>query len=252
MTKLDDFIRAVGDEFPDDRLTYQKSIPTFHPETPAESADFFKLANRLDQKIFITGFGNIINPEGALFENLVTIRTDRLNQLTEIVAGDYYIVVGSGYPLKELSVVLKKHGFFLPHAELPYVGSVGGALASGLAADYKGHRLPISRYFLKADVAMPDGDLIRPGCGCFKSVSGFDIVRVFSPSWGLLGFIANAWLRVLPLSEYPNYEDITMLPIEYDNFVEVYRNPGDSASAKYSLKIKSKFDPKNILPIVAP
>ena len=252
MSVLDNFIKAVGNEFSDDRLTYQKSIPTFHPETPDEAASFFKLADKLGQKLFITGFGNIINPEGELFENLVTIRTDRLNQLTEVVAGDYYIIVGSGYPLKELNIALKKHGFFLPHADLPYVGSVGGALASGLSANYKGHKLPISRYFLKADIAMPEGNLIRPGSGCFKSVSGFDIVRVFSPSWGLLGFIANVWLRVLPLSEYPDYQDITMQPIDFNRFVRVYNDPGESASAKYSLKIKSKFDPKNTLPLIAP
>ncbi len=252
MADQTDFMRAVKDEFPEDRLTYQRGISTFHPESPDEATAVFKLADRFNQKLFISGFGNIIDPVGDKFKNLVVIGTDRLNRLIEIVPGDYYIIVGAGYPLKELNIALKEYDLFLPHADLPYVGSIGGALASGLSADYKGHRLPISRYFLKADVAMPEGNLIRPGCGCFKSVSGFDIVRVFSPSWGLLGFIANAWLRVLPVSERPNYENIIMRPIEYDRFIDIYNNPGDSVSAQYSLKIKSKFDPKDTLPLIVP
>ena len=244
------FADRVVERFPEGRLTYQKALPTFHPESVDDAAAVFKLADEYDQKLFISGFGNTIDPDGDKFRDTVIVRTDRLNQLVNVVPEDFYVVVGAGYPLQELNLNLKKHGLFLPHADLPYVGSVGGAIASGLTADYKGHDLPISRYFIKADIAMPDGSIIRPGSACFKSVSGLDIVKIFSPSWGQLGLIVNACLRVLPLSETDNYRNLKMHGLAYERFVATFTDPGDNVSAQYSLKIKEKFDPSGRLPLI--
>nr|MBN2278449.1 FAD-binding oxidoreductase [candidate division Zixibacteria bacterium] len=233
-------------------MTYQKGIPTFHPETAEEASRLFGLAGRHGQKLYITGFGNNITPVGRKFNNLLAVHSDRLNQLIRIVPQDYYAEVGSGYPLGELNHHLKSEGFFLPHAELPYVGSVGGALAAGLSADHGGQVLPIGRYFLMTQLAMPDGRVIRPGSPCFKSVSGLDIVKIFSPSWGLLGMIISAVFRIQPLTVYDDFREITMRPIEYKKFAGLYKKPGDNQSAIYSLKIKDKFDPNHIMPLIDP
>ncbi len=252
MTKRDDFIKKLVDTYGEDRLTYQKGLPTFHPESTEEAAGAMKLANESGQKLFITGFGNNIDPDGEKFENLVIIRTDRLNQLLEIVPQDYFIIVGAGYPLREINVNLAKHHLFLPHSNLPYVGSVGGALAVGLSCEYQMHDLPISRYFIKAEIATPEGEVIVPGSACFKSVSGFDIVKIYSPSWGQLGLITKAWFRVMPTSEAYMYDSIVQKPVDYSKFATLYQNPGDNVSAQYSLKIKQKFDPNGVLPLISP
>lgn len=244
------FVNIINSEFPNERLTYQKGVATFHPETVEEAAKLFALANKYDQKLFIAGFGNNIAPVGDKFDQIIVIKSDRLNSLIEIVPQDFYVVVGAGYPLRELNSRLKKNGLFLPHSNLPYVGSVGGALAVGLSAMRDRHQLPIGRYFIMAEIAMPEGKVVRPGSACFKSVSGFDIVRIFSPSWGLLGMIATATLRVLPLTAGEEYENLLMQPIEYGKFADLYRNPNDNQAAIYSLKIKSKFDPNSILPLI--
>lgn len=250
MPKEMKFLAVLKNEFPEDRLTWQRGIPTFHPESVQEAAKVFRLANSGKQKLFVTGFGNNIDPIGERFDNLLALKSDRLNSIVQIVPGDYYVVVGSGYPLKQLNKALAEHNLFCPMSDLPYVGSVGGALAIGLCADYKGHALPISRYFIMGEIADPAGNILKPGSRCFKSVSGLDIVMIFSPSWGLLGMIVTATLRVLPTTERPEYEKIFMHSIEYDKFAELFRNPGDNVSAQYSLKIKQKFDPNTILPLV--
>jgi hypothetical protein len=110
--------------------------------------------------------------------------------------------------------------------------------------------LPIGRYFIKAEIAVPEGKVIKPGSACFKSVSGLDIVKIFSPSWGTLGMIATATFRVLPITVREEYEDMKMLPIEFEKFARTYTQPGDNQSAVYSLKIKNKFDAGNIFPLI--
>ncbi len=247
-----EFINRIKENFPDDRITWQVGIPTFHPESAEEAARIFDLAGKHNQKLFIAGFGNNITPVGDKFKDIVAVKSDRMNQLISIVSEDLYVKAGAGYPLRELNKCLEKFGLFLPHGDLPYVGSVGGALAIGLSLTRNDdpHPVPISRFFIKAEIATPDGQIITPGSVCFKSVSGFDIIKIFSPSWGMLGIIATATFRVTPTSARDEYQKLVQQPIEYDKFRKIYIDPGDNQSALYSLKIKNKFDPNGILPLI--
>lgn len=250
MAALDLFIARVLAEFPEDRLTYQKTIPTFHPESADEAARFFTLVNRERQRTYITSFGNIIDPVGPTFADMVVLRTDRLNDLIEINPDDLYVTVEAGYPLRELNLHLAKQNLFLPHGDLPHVGSVGGAVAVNLSGALNGHLWPIKKYLIKAQVVLPQGEIITPGSVCFKSVSGYDIVKLFAGSWGLLGLAVTATFRVLPITARDEYVNLTMNAIDRANFLrglDVSRNETDVI---YSRKIKEKFDPNGILPVV--
>ena len=251
MKDLAAFIDIIHGEFPDDRLTYQKAIPTFHPESADEAARLFRLANKHARKIFITGFGNHIDPQGERFGHVISIRTDRLNDVLELAAEDFYIAVGSGFPLREINEYVRKRNLplSLPHSYLPYVGSVGGAVATGLSADLNGHDFPVKKYLLKAEVVTPEGEIIAPGSNCFKSVSGYDIVKIFANSWGLLGLIVSANFRLVPDDLAPDFSGMKMKPIDRKSFLAALNNT-EAAEAEYSRKIRSKFDPHEILPIV--
>lgn len=250
MKELGAFVERIRAEFPDDRLTFQRNVPTFHPEEASEAARLLQLANEHRQKVFITGFGNNIDPQGEPFTGMVAVRTDRLNRFIDVAPGDFYVTVGSGYPLREINLHLREHGLFFPHGLLPYVGSVGGAVALNLTADYRGHDLPIKRYFLKAEIVNPRGEIITPGSVCFKSVSGYDIVRLFSPSWGLLGLIVSATLRLAPVTVLDDYSDMRMQAIDRRRFLAGFDESSDDADVMYARKIRSRFDPNEVLPIV--
>lgn len=247
------FIKIIEQEFPPDRLTYQKDIPTFHPESAQEASSLFKLANRHKQSLFITGFGNNIDPIGKPFTDMISVRTDRLNDLLALEPEDFYLTAGAGFPLRELNEHLARQNLFAPHSALPYVGSVGGAIAVNLNARLNGHDIPIRRFLIKAEIVTPEGDIITPGSVCFKSVSGYDIVKIFAPSWGLLGLIVSACFRVFPAGARDEYEDMRMNEIARGPYLEAF-NKGNAAYAAinslYSRKIKQRFDPANILPVV--
>lgn len=250
MSTLQEFISRIGEEFPADRLTYQKAIATFHPENADEAARLIRLANTCRAKLFITGFGNNIDPVGEPFTGMVTIRTDRLNRLITAAPDDLYVEVGAGYPMRELNRVLAADHLFLPLADLAYVGSVGGAVATNLTATLHGHDLAMKKYVVKAEVVTPEGDIITPGSVCFKSVSGYDIVKIFAPSWGLLGLIVRVFLRVLPDSARHEYDSLTLQAQHRDRFLAGFDENNFESDALYSRKIKAKFDPNTILPIV--
>ena len=250
MTELREFVSIVLSEFDDDRLTWQKQIPTFHPESADEAARFMVLANEHGQKVFIVGYSNIVAPEGPSFYDVIAIKSDRLNDLIEINPADLYVTVGSGYPLQEINLRLVDRNLFVPHSDLPYVGSVGGALAVGMTGEMHGHDVPLSRYFLKAEIVTPEGEIITPGSICFKSVSGYDVVKIYYHSWGLLGFIVSASFRVMPDTARPDYATLQQKSIDRAGLVKDLNESNTDPDAVYSRKIKTKFDPNNVLPLV--
>ncbi len=250
MAAKDSFISIIHAEFPNDRLTYQKGVPTFHPESAEEAAKLFTLANRHKQKLYIAGFGNNIEPVGEPFTELLAVQTDRLNTLIDIAPQDYYITVGAGYPLRQISLQLEPMKLALPHASLPYVGSVGGAIAVGLSAELNGKEIPLKKYFIKAEIVTPEGEIITPGSICFKSVSGYDIVKIFAHSWGVLGLIVSATFRVMPAPSAEELSAMKMKEIDRERFLDGLRSSNTATDAVYSRKVKAKFDPNDILPIV--
>jgi len=250
MSTLPEFLKILSSEFPEDRVTWQKNVPTFHPENAEDAAKLLQLSNKHKQRIFITGFGNNIDPVGEPFESMLSIRTDRLNDLIELKAADFYVKVGGGYPLRELDDDLKAASLFLPHSRLPYVGSVGGSLAVNLSAELHGHDLPLRRYLIWAEVVTPEGDIITPGSVCFKSVSGYDIVKIFAGSWGLLGLIVSAAFRVLPVTAVEEYSTLIQKGVDRNFLLDSLKESNQNTDAVYSRKIKSKFDPAGVLPVV--
>ena len=251
MTELRTFASIILSEFDDDRLTWQKKVPTFHPESAEEAARFMVLANQHRQQVFIVGYSNIIAPEGPAFGNVIAMKSDRLNDLIEINAKDLFVTVGSGYPLREINRHLADHNLFIPHADLPYVGSVGGALAVGLSAEMHGHDVPLSRYFLKAEIVTPEGEIITPGSICFKSVSGYDIVKIYAGSWGLLGFIVSASFRVMPDTGRDDYTTMQQKSVDRAGLIKDLAESNLDPDAVYSRKIKTKCDPNNVLPLLS-
>ena len=250
MSGVREFLELVRSEFPDDRLTYQKRIATFHPESAEEAARFLEAACRTQQPVFITGFGNNIDPSGEAFDNLVIVSTDRLNTVLDVNETDLYVKVGAGFPLREINVCLKSKELFMPHAALPYVGSAGGAVAVNLTAELDGHDFPIKRYFIQAEVVTPQGEIVSPGSVCFKSVSGYDIVKIFAPSWGLLGLIVSAAFRVMPAAAAEEFAALKMKAVDRRHFLSGLDESNQATDAVYSRKIKTRFDPHGILPII--
>jgi len=250
MSRVEEFARLIESEFPNDRLTWQKGIATFHPETAREAADLIKLARNFKQPLYITGFGNNIDPIGQPFTDYVSVRTDRLNDLIKVAPEDFYVTVGSGFPLREINLDIKTSNLFFPHSDLPYVGSVGGAIAANVSATLNDHPLPIRKYLLRAEIVTPEGEIVTPGSACFKSVSGYDIVKLFAPSWGLLGLLVSATFRVMPDTAAEEFSGMRMQAIDRDKFLSVFDENNTETDAVYARKIKAKFDPDGILPIV--
>ncbi len=267
MTAIDKFISVITDNFPDDSLTYQKGIPTFHPDNVSDAAKLISMASEHGQKLFITGFGNNIDPIGDDFTNLIVLRTDFLGQMIDVNESELSIVVGAGFPLREINAKIESAGLLLPIGELSYVGSVGGAISVGLGAylntthwepnaklninakEKFEPQISIERYVLRLDVATPTGETKSFGVPSAKQLGGENFGHIFSSSWGLFGFIASVKLRVAPISAKGEYQDLRQREISHGKFLEITTG-AENAKAQYFSQLRQKFDPQELFPII--
>ncbi|HPC12214.1 MAG TPA: hypothetical protein PK112_08980, partial [candidate division Zixibacteria bacterium] len=118
------------------------------------------------------------------------------------------------------------------------------------AGELHGAEVPIKKYFITAEIVTGEGEIIQPGSRCFKSVSGYDIVRIFAGAWGLLGLIVRATFRVMPIAGAGDFATMRQRAITRSPLAAALDRDNDAADAVYSRKIKDKFDPRGVLPAV--
>jgi len=112
------------------------------------------------------------------------------------------VTVRAGTPLAELEAALAEHGQCLPF-EPPRFGAggtVGGAVASGLAGPARASVGGARDYVLGARLINGRGELLTFGGQVMKNVAGYDVSRALAGSWGALGLITELSLKVLPVA----------------------------------------------------
>jgi glycolate oxidase FAD binding subunit len=124
--------------------------------------------------------------------------------IVDYVPGDLTITVKSGTTLGEIERVTGEHGQWLP---LDPFGSRDGTIGATIATGSFG---PLAHSFGRArdlvlgvEFVTGHGKVVRGGGRVVKNVAGFDLVRLMTGSWGTLGIITEATLRLYSLPSKP-------------------------------------------------
>ena len=157
-----------------------------------------------------SGFGSRLDwsapvrPAPGDTEPLV-VSTRQLNQVVEHRRGDFTVTVQAGLPLGHLQAALAEADQWLAldwpwgsGADGSHSGSVGGLVARGLAGGLRQRHLGVRDHVIGISVMRADGTVARAGGQVVKNVAGYDLMRLFSGSWGSLGLITELTLRTLP------------------------------------------------------
>jgi FAD/FMN-containing dehydrogenase len=148
--------------------------------------------------------------------------TTGINEILDWDKGNFTITVEAGVSARSLRAELAGQGFHLRWPDLG--GTLGGILASkawpGLREDVLGLRL-----------ILPDGEVVDLGGKVVKNVAGYDVPRLILGSWGTLGIIVDATLRVHPSARE----------------VPAVGRPKPFAAGAWQKRVKQAFDPKNLL-----
>jgi glycolate oxidase len=201
----------VGDEnFTDsliDRIAYAKDASEHQhrpdaavwPISTQQVSDIMKLANREKFPVVPRGAGTSLAGLAVPEEGGVILDLGRMDKIIDIKIEDRLAVVQPGVVYAELDRTLSPHGFFFPPD--PASGSVctlGGNVATN-AGGIKGAKYGTTKdYVLALEVVLPDGRILHTGSRCMKSVSGYDLTKLFVGSEGTLGVITEITFKVNP------------------------------------------------------
>jgi len=135
----------------------------------------------------------------------LVLSTARLDRLIEHCAGDFTVTVQAGMPLQQLQADLARQRQWLaidwPWGSGPTgenSGSIGGLVARGLAGGLRQRYLGVRDQLIGIGIVRADGTAARAGGKVVKNVAGYDLMRLFTGSWGSLGLISELTLRTFP------------------------------------------------------
>jgi len=111
--------------------------------------------------------------------------------------GDLTLTVRAGTSLNEIERVTGEHGQWLP---LDPYGDADGTIGATIATASSG---PLATAFgtprdllLGIEFVTGGGEIVRAGGKVVKNVAGFDLTRLLTGSWGTLGVITEATVRL--------------------------------------------------------
>jgi glycolate oxidase FAD binding subunit len=113
------------------------------------------------------------------------------------------VTARSGTSLTELHHVLDEQRQMLPFEPPSFrgQGTLGGAIASGLAGPGRPWRGGVRDAMLGVEVVNGRGERLRFGGQVMKNVAGYDLSRLMAGAFGTLGLLLSVSVRVAPCPE---------------------------------------------------
>jgi glycolate oxidase FAD binding subunit len=173
-----------------------------YPQTPAELAAIIGYTYNNNGKILLCSGGSKLS-WGGLTQNIdVVISIERLNQVIEHAVGDLTVTVEAGTKFTDLQAVLAKSGQFIPlDPTSPNSATIGGIIATADAGSLRQRYGGVRDLLLGITFVRADGQIALAGGRVVKNVAGYDLMKLFTGSYGTLGALCQATLRVYPLPE---------------------------------------------------
>lgn len=172
------------------------------PHTNSILAQIVKLSHQNQWGILPTGNGSKLS-WGNLSKNInLVISTSKLNQVIDYAVEDLTITVQSGMKLADLQAILAQKGQFLPiDATYPECATIGGIIATADSGSLRQRYGGVRDLVLGLSFVRFDGEIAKAGGKVVKNVAGYDLMKLFTGSYGTLGIITEVTFRLYPLPE---------------------------------------------------
>ncbi len=201
----------VGEEnFTDDlidRISYATDASEFYQRpdcaiwvhSAEQISQVLKLANEDNFPVIPRGGGTGLCGLAVPTRGGAVMDMGRMNKIIKISIEDRLAVVEPGVVYEKLQGELTPYGFFFPPDPASgAVATLGGNVATN-AGGIKGAKYGTTKdYVLALEVVLPDGRILHTGSNCMKSVSGYDLTRLFVGSEGTLGVVTKITLKINP------------------------------------------------------
>lgn len=173
-----------------------------YPHTQAELAAVIATANRNKWRVLPCGSTSKLH-WGGISKNIdIVVSTERINQLIEHAVGDLTVTVEAGMKFDYLQEILAKSRQTLAlDPAFPHSATIGGIVATGDTGSLRQRYGGVRDQLLGITFVRADGQIAKAGGRVVKNVAGYDLMKLFTGSYGTLGIISQVTFRVYPLPE---------------------------------------------------
>jgi glycolate oxidase FAD binding subunit len=171
---------------------------------PSDLQELVRDLHRRGDAWLPAGLGSRLDWGPPVLQPCAVLSCAALRGVREFHPGDFTISVAAGTPLVEVQETLAAQRQWLA-LDPPWgdagggaAGSVGGLVARGMAGGYRQRYLGVRDQLIGLELIRADGVVARAGGRVVKNVAGYDLMRLFTGSWGSLGLITELTLRTMP------------------------------------------------------
>jgi len=189
------------------RVDGQQPLAVVSPGTPEEVAAVLRAAAGAEFSVLLRGAGRHLHLGAPPTAVGLVVSLARLDGIVEYDAENLTITAQAGVTLEALQRMVRERGQMLPLDPPGGDGAtLGGIAATNLAGPlrmrYGSPRdLVIGLRVALAEGALAEGALVKTGGKTVKNVAGYELSKLFVGSYGTLGAICEATVRLAPAPE---------------------------------------------------
>lgn len=170
------------------------------PQTPTALREILKLAHQHQWRSIVMGTGSKLTWGNPPQPPKLLITTQKLNRVLDHAVGDLTITVEAGATLAQVQQILRTEGQFLPiDPAYPQTATLGGIVATADTGSLRHRYSGVRDLLLGIEIIRADGERAKAGGRVVKNVAGYDLMKLFTGSYGTLGAIAQLTFRTYAL-----------------------------------------------------
>jgi glycolate oxidase FAD binding subunit len=175
-------------------------LPICLPTNTAELAELVTIASQDKSPLIVAGNSSKLDWGGIVSGAKSIVSTQKLDRLIAHAVGDLTITVEAGMKFARLQETLATAGQFLPlDPAYPDRATIGGIIATADTGSLRHRYGGVRDLLLGISFVRADGKIAKAGGRVVKNVAGYDMMKLFTGSYGTLGILTEVTFRVYPL-----------------------------------------------------
>jgi glycolate oxidase FAD binding subunit len=172
------------------------------PQTVQQLKSVITCADSNGWSLLPCGSGSKLGWGGVGKDIDLVISTERLNRVIEHAVGDLTVTVEAGVKLADVQNLLRQENQFLPlDPAYSQQATLGGIIATADSGSWRQRYGGVRDMLLGISFVRSDGQLAKAGGRVVKNVAGYDLMKLFTGSYGTLGILTEVTFRAYPIPE---------------------------------------------------
>ncbi|MBW2001671.1 MAG: FAD-binding protein [Deltaproteobacteria bacterium] len=184
--------------------TKQRALPdvVIQPNSAQEVSQILQLANERRIPVYPVGAASGMTGGAVPLHGGISLNMNRINRIIEIDEANMNGTVEPGVIVADFQNEVEKLGLFYPPDPASNTFSTMGGSVAECSGGLRGVKYGVTKdYVIALEVVLPTGEIIHTGSKALKSVTGYDLTKLFIGSEGTLGIFTKIVVKLIPLPE---------------------------------------------------